>query len=127
MLNILNSQGLSNVLVIVTRYFGGILLGTGGLVRAYSDATLKALESAKIINKDLGLECTLEISYQDLEKLKYYFGQKSIIITNQEFNEKVKITFEIAEEKLNNMQNNKDTLNFKFENLKIIRKKVCLM
>lgn len=120
MLNILNSQGLSNVLVIVTRYFGGILLGTGGLVRAYSDATLKALESAKIINKDLGLECTLEISYQDLEKLKYYFGQKSIIITNQEFNEKVTVTFEISNNEYQYIINNK--FNFEFENLKIIKK-----
>ena len=44
-------QGLSNILVVVTRYFGGVLLGTGGLVRAYTGATEKALESANIIEK----------------------------------------------------------------------------
>ena len=48
-LKILLEQGLSNVLVVVTRYFGGILLGTGGLVRAYSDATLKALENTTFV------------------------------------------------------------------------------
>ena len=44
MLNILQKNNLANILIVVTRYFGGILLGTGGLVRAYSDALLEALE-----------------------------------------------------------------------------------
>ena len=50
-LKIVLEKGLSNVLVVVTRYFGGILLGTGGLVRAYSEATIKALEKTKVVNK----------------------------------------------------------------------------
>ena len=51
MLNILQKNNLANVLIIVTRYFGGILLGTGGLVRAYSDSLLKAIDQANIIKK----------------------------------------------------------------------------
>ena len=51
MLTILQKNNLANVLVVVTRYFGGILLGTGGLVRAYSDSLLKAIDSAKIVKK----------------------------------------------------------------------------
>ena len=54
MLNIINKNGLVNVLIVVTRYFGGVLLGTGGLVKAYSDATLNAIEKAKIINEQNG-------------------------------------------------------------------------
>ena len=50
-LKLILEQGLSNILVVVTRYFGGVLLGTGGLVRAYTGATEKALESANIIEK----------------------------------------------------------------------------
>ena len=52
-LKMILEQGMSNILVVVTRYFGGILLGTGGLVRAYTGATECALNSAKIINKTL--------------------------------------------------------------------------
>ena len=52
MLNILQKNNLCNILVIVTRYFGGILLGTGGLVRAYSETTQKAIENAQKIEND---------------------------------------------------------------------------
>ena len=123
MLNIINSLGLSNILVIVTRYFGGILLGTGGLVRAYSEATNVALEKAKIIQKDLGIEASLEIEYSELQKLKYYFEQNEIKIINQEFEEKIKIVFEIGKEKFENMLNNKENMNFNFSNLIAIRTK----
>ena len=63
MLNILQKNNLCNVLVVVTRYFGGILLGTGGLVRAYSESTLNAIDLADKIEKCIGLEfqVTLEI------------------------------------------------------------------
>ena len=110
MLNIINSLGLSNILVIVTRYFGGILLGTGGLVRAYSEATNVALEKAEIIEKDLGKEVSLEVEYSDLQKLKYYFEQNSINIINQEFGEKVKVFFEISVEKLKSLELDKENL-----------------
>lgn len=123
MLNIINSLGLSNILVIVTRYFGGILLGTGGLVRAYSEATNVALEKAKIIQKDLGIEASLEIEYSELQKLKYYFEQNEIKIINQEFEEKIKIVFEIGKEKFENMLNNKENMNFNFSDLIAIRTK----
>ena len=52
-LKIITEQGFSNIVVIVTRYFGGILLGTGGLVRAYTGATEEALQNATIVNKEL--------------------------------------------------------------------------
>ena len=123
MLNIINSLGLSNILVVVTRYFGGILLGTGGLVRAYSEATNVALEKAEIVEKDLGKEVSLEVNYSDLQKLKYYFEQNSIIILNQEFGEKVKIIFEIISEKLEILKSNKENFNFQFSKLEIIREK----
>ena len=78
MLNIINSLGLSNILVIVTRYFGGILLGTGGLVRAYSEATNNALEKAEITSMDFGLSAYIEVGYSDFDKAKYYFEQNNI-------------------------------------------------
>ena len=123
MLNIINSLGLSNVLVIVTRYFGGILLGTGGLVRAYSDATNNALEKAEIITMDLGLEAYIEVDYSDLSKAKYYFEQNNIEIVNQEFNEKIKIFINLTENKYCQMLENKENFNFKILSFGKITKK----
>lgn len=112
MLNIINSQGLRNILVVVTRYFGGILLGTGGLVRAYSDSTIKALENATQVEKDLGLIVKFTISYADLEKIKYYFKQEEIKVINNEFDENVNIFVEITREKYNIILKNKEEFHF---------------
>ena len=54
MLTILEKNEYVNILVVVTRYFGGILLGTGGLVKAYSDSTILALDNAEIMKIELG-------------------------------------------------------------------------
>lgn len=82
MLNILIKNELYNVLAIVTRYFGGTLLGTGGLVRAYSEATLEGLKKSEIAIQELGEELEVTISYKDLEKFKYYCRKNKIRITN---------------------------------------------
>ena len=70
MLNILQKNNLCNILVIVTRYFGGILLGTGGLVRAYSETTQKAIENAQKIEMILGTEMEAKVEYSEYEKFK---------------------------------------------------------
>ena len=72
MLNILNKNGFANVLIVVTRYFGGTLLGTGGLIRAYSEATLKVINESKIVKQKMGYEMKVVIPYKELEKFKYY-------------------------------------------------------
>ena len=82
MLEILDKQGIANVLVVVTRYFGGILLGTGGLVRAYSDSLKKALENATFVRQEPGYEMDVSIEYSNLENFKYYCSKNNIIITN---------------------------------------------
>lgn len=71
MLNILQKNNLCNILVVVTRYFGGILLGTGGLVRAYSDATLNAIDIVEKVEKCLGEEAEVQLEYNNLENFKY--------------------------------------------------------
>ena len=82
MLNILQKNNLCNVVVIVTRYFGGILLGTGGLVRAYSDATQKAIENCIKVYKVDGIEIEIKLDYPNLEIFKYYCKNNEIKITN---------------------------------------------
>lgn len=122
-LNILTSKKLNNVLVIVTRYFGGILLGTGGLVRAYTGATIEALKNIKEIEKELGIEAKIEISYSDFEKTKYYLNQNQIKILRAEYNENVAIYVETSENKFQNMILNKIDLNFNIIKEKIIKNK----
>lgn len=112
MLKILTEKNLSNILVVVTRYFGGILLGTGGLVRAYSGATLEALEKTEYIQKSLGYEAVLQVSYKDAEKIKYDLEKNKIKIIKTEYNENIEISIEIPEEKIELLEK----LNIKIQN-----------
>lgn len=123
MLNILTSQNLSNVLVIVTRYFGGILLGTGGLVKAYTEATIEALSKANIVQKELGKEVLVVVSYADLEKLKYYLKQNKINICNTEYAENVQVNVEITQKKLEKILEQKENLNFEILEYEILKEK----
>ena len=95
-LNILEKNNIENVIVIVTRYFGGILLGTGGLVRAYTGATVKALERVELVVEEDGLELLIKTNYKYLETIQYYCNKKNIEILNVEFEENVKIIVEIS-------------------------------
>lgn len=127
MLAILNAQNLSNVLVVVTRYFGGILLGTGGLVRAYSEATKQAIENASIIEKDYGIICNYTVLYEDLEKIKYYFKQENIKMVDFNYAENVEITVEITEEKYQKILENIENLNFKILNVEKTKKAFIIL
>ena len=129
MLNILNGKELTNLVVIVTRYFGGILLGTGGLIRAYTGATQEALSKIKEVKKDLGLEVSLITTYQDLEKLKYYLKQNEIEITNTEYGEDVDVFVDITEEKYAKllMAKEKYELNFELKETDILDEKYIVI
>lgn len=124
MLNILNSRKLCNIVVIVTRYFGGILLGTGGLVRAYTGVLQCALDKIEEIEKDLGLEIKIEIRYQDLEKLKYYLKKNNLEITKIEYKENVHVFIEITKKVFENLKNNVNNFNFKILNIEVIKNKL---
>lgn len=75
--------------VVVTRYFGGTLLGTGGLVRAYSAATKEGLANSTIITKYWGTKLLVNTDYNDIGKLQYLFGQREIPIMDAQYTEKV--------------------------------------
>lgn len=119
MLNIMKGKNLCNCIIIVTRYFGGILLGTGGLVRAYSEAVNNALENAELFPISSGMSISFEIPYSDLKNLQYYCQNNDITIVNQDFAETIKIQANLSKEKLDKLQNEISTLNFKIENLNI--------
>lgn len=112
MLNILSKKELTNILVIVTRYFGGILLGTGGLVKAYSEACSLGIENSGIIEKKLLNVYKIEIKYSDIDKFKYFAKNNNIIILKEEYLENV--ILEIG-------TNEKEELNKIDEKEKIVR------
>lgn len=122
-LKIVLEQGLSNILVIVTRYFGGILLGTGGLVRAYSDATLKALEATEYIEKIIGYKVKICIEYDQLDGLKYYANKSNLKIVNIEYLENVEVNVEMPKEKLDELTNNNSKKTFKILKYDILEEK----
>ena len=88
-LDILRGENLENILVVVTRYFGGILLGTGGLVRAYSEATKEALKKAKKVQMKLCTEYEIKMEYRYLDILNHYLKMKNIPIKKVEYEETI--------------------------------------
>ena len=111
-LNVITGNDLSNILIVVTRYFGGILLGTGGLVKAYTNSSLEALKKAEFVIEEKGLELKLKIDYTDLEKLKYFCKQNNINILKIDYGSSIECVLEV-----NNEEKNKIILNSPDKNL----------
>ena len=122
-LKIVLEKGLSNVLVVVTRYFGGILLGTGGLVRAYSEATMKALEKAKIVNKKKGYQVKIFTTYDQIEQFNYYVNKNKLRVINMEYLENIEIMVEMVEEQLKEITNNNSKNPLKIIKYDILKEK----
>ena len=89
MLDVILGEDIYNVAVVVTRYFGGVLLGTGGLVRAYSKAVQEGLAASRIIEKRRGISMKVTTDYTGIGKIQYIAGERSIPILNSEYTDKV--------------------------------------
>lgn len=124
MLNILQKNNLSNVLIVVTRYFGGILLGTGGLVRAYSEALKKAIEESTLIMKASGIEMKLIVDYNNFEKFKYYCKNNNISIISAEYLEKIECKIQMELEKKEKFIKDYENKELNISNLEILSKKI---
>lgn len=123
MLNILKKNNLVNVLIVVTRYFGGILLGTGGLVRAYSNSLLKAIENSTKINKCFGQQLEVILDYADFENFKYYCKNNKINIINLEYTENIVCKIELEEETKQKLMQDFAIKNINIKNIKELSKK----
>lgn len=89
MLDLLLAEDLKNVCVVVTRYFGGTLLGTGGLIRAYQGAVKEALQSCQIIDIMEGTIVEFATDYNYLGKLQYLLAEENVIVENIVYTDKV--------------------------------------
>ena len=124
MLNILQKNNLCNVLAIVTRYFGGILLGTGGLVRAYSDATLRSIDIVEKVEKCMGLEAEVELEYNNLETFKYYCKINDIWIEDFDYSDIIICKIQLEERKRQDLIEDFETKKVNLINLKFLSKKL---
>lgn len=97
-LEVLTGKGLKNILVVVTRYFGGTLLGTGGLVRAYSQATQAGLADSVIITKEVGFRMTIDTDYNGIGKLQYIAAGMELSVLETIYTDKVQMVLLVPEE-----------------------------
>jgi uncharacterized YigZ family protein len=84
-LEVITGAGITNVLVIVTRYFGGVLLGTGGLVRAYTQAAQAGLAASEVGEKVYSQKLTLKVGYNMINNVQYYLNQNEIPIADSRY------------------------------------------
>jgi len=93
MLDVLTGEGITNVLAIVTRYFGGVLLGTGGLVRAYSGAVRSALENSIVLERTPGILIKVRTDYSGYGRIRYQLDTGGIPVTDTSFTDNVEVSF----------------------------------
>ena len=124
LLQLISKKELVNVLVVVTRYFGGILLGTGGLVRAYSKATDDALNKVETIILKKGEKIKVYVSYKNLAYIQYYCKKNSITILQTNFDKEpyaiIEVTNQEKEQFLYEMQKKQ----FNIEKIEILEKDI---
>lgn len=99
-LEVLQGRGIHDALVIVTRYFGGTLLGTGGLVRAYSQAAQAGLQASSIMTKQQGRKISIKTDYNGIGKLQYIVGNRQISVADTRYGEAVEMDILVPEEEV---------------------------
>lgn len=104
MLDVILGEDVYNVAVVVTRYFGGILLGTGGLVRAYSRAVQEGLANSRVIEKQHGVSLAVTTDYTGIGKIQYIAGERKLPILDSEYTEKVVLHLLVPAEQIDAVQ-----------------------
>ncbi len=89
MLDVLLREDIHNAAVVVTRYFGGTLLGTGGLVRAYQKSVQEGLAAAQVIEKQPGRMLEINADYNSIGRIQYLLAQRQITVTDSEYTDRV--------------------------------------
>lgn len=98
MLEVLLGEELHNVAVVVTRYFGGVLLGTGGLVRAYTRAVQEGLKNSQVATLGFGTHVKIETDYNGIGKIQYILGKASVQIRDSQYTDVVTLQIFLLQE-----------------------------
>lgn len=104
MLEVLTGEGLCNTAVVVTRYFGGVLLGTGGLVRAYTQAVKSGLNNCRIGRMRAGYEAEINTDYNYIGKVLYLLGNRGIEPLSGDYAEKVSLRIQVPAEDMERLR-----------------------
>jgi putative IMPACT (imprinted ancient) family translation regulator len=104
MLEVLEREKIVNVCVVVTRYFGGTLLGTGGLVRAYSGAVKEGLCACTILTVEPAKKISISTDYNGIGKIQYLLLQQEMKILESEYTDRVDLIVLVPDEKLINLE-----------------------
>lgn len=103
-LDVLLAEQIHNVLVVVTRYFGGTLLGTGGLVRAYSKATKMGLDNSVLVDKVYGTRLKIRLDYSGTQKVKHIISQLGVYTIDTIYTDAVEEIVVASDEKLESLK-----------------------
>lgn len=103
MLEVLLSSGVRNAAAVVTRYFGGTLLGTGGLIRAYTQAVQAGLDACGTAVMHYGVELKVTADYNGIGKIQYILGQNGLPVAESEYTDLVKLKFTVPYESEENL------------------------
>ncbi len=104
-LNVINQENLINVAVVVTRYFGGVMLGAGGLVRAYTKGAKIGLESGIIVDKNLYYDVSFNLDYTLLGKMDNDLLKNNFLVKNKDYIETVKYSLIVKDGEIDNIRN----------------------
>lgn len=104
MLDVLLGEEIHNTAVVVTRYFGGTLLGTGGLVRAYSRSVQEGLRGSTVIEKKVGALLRIRTDYNGIGKIQYLLGQRGLTITDSQYTEIVTVETLVPKEQIEELR-----------------------
>ena len=103
-LEVIKAKQLKNVCIVVSRKFGGIKLGTGGLIRAYSNAASQTVDAIGVVERILQTELICQVTYQNVGKLENYLKKNNIIIQQVTYLESVSFTLAVDQKELTTLQ-----------------------
>lgn len=104
MLDVLLGEEIHDAAVVVTRYFGGTLLGTGGLVRAYSKAVQEGLRGSAVIDRKDGVLLSIRTDYSGIGKIQYLLGQRGLSIVDSEYTDSVAVQTLVSKEQIKELR-----------------------
>lgn len=102
---VLKNNNLIYTMCVVIRYYGGIKLGVGGLIKAYTNSCLECLKIASISDYEELETCSFTVDYANYEKIEYYLKNNDIQIINKSFEDEVTLTIRIKKGSINNLKN----------------------
>ncbi|KRK45762.1 YigZ family protein [Dellaglioa algida] len=103
-LEVIKAKQLKNICIVVSRKFGGIKLGTGGLIRAYSNAASQTIDAIGVVERILQTELICQVAYQNVGKLENYLEKNNIIIQHVTYLESVSFTLAVDQKELTTLQ-----------------------